>query len=189
MWGSCCSLKWETERQRREKRKEREGGKKSKPILGPVRGYPTRTLKPLRCAPGWSAARPIRRVGLWRCCPLGPGHLGRRGGPGGGVVWRRQGQLCWRGSRAGGGPQRPWSQSPPASPRCSHCSGSHLPHPGLRRNNKGHLWAWAWMAHNKPQQHNGLFWRDRALPAAAGTIIVNISYFKLIEPYLLNRKR
>lgn len=134
-----------------------EGGRRSSPSLGPVRGSPTRTLKPLRCAPGWSAARPIRRVALWRCCPLGPGHLGRRGGPGGGVVRQRQGQLCWQGSKAGGGPQRLWSQSPPACWRRSHCSGSHLSRTFLRRNNKGHLWARACVAHSDCSSTTGSF--------------------------------
>lgn len=136
---------------KKEKEKKRGKGrkKKSQPILSPARGSPTRTLKPLRCAPGWSAARPTRRVALWRCCLLGLGHLGRRGGPGGGVAWRHQGQLCWRRSRAGGGPR---SQSPPASPRRSHCSGWHLLWPGLRRNNRGHGWALARMAQTRAAQ-------------------------------------
>lgn len=71
---------------------------------------------------------------------------------------RQRGQLCWRGSSPGGGPQRPWSQSPPASARRSHCSGWYLPHPGLltkthTHNNKGSctVSAGACVAHNKPR--------------------------------------
>lgn len=64
------------------------------------------------------------------------------------MAWLRQGQLCWPGSRAGEGPQRPWSQSPPASAGRRHCSGWRRPQPGLRRKQQG-------SPHTSLQQHNG----------------------------------
>lgn len=70
-----------------------------------------------------------------------PGHLGRRGGANGGGWWWDQ--LCWHEAKHSLDPLLPWSQSPLSSLRTSHCSGPHLPLPGLQ-NNKGHLWTWAW---------------------------------------------
>lgn len=78
---SCRSLKWERRRvwwgevakkekkknQRRDRRRKEgreEELKKMRPSLVPARDSRTRTLKPLRCAPGWSAARPTQTDAL-----------------------------------------------------------------------------------------------------------------------------
>lgn len=191
MWGSCRSLKWETERQRREKRKEREGGKQKKKLASYSRscsGFSDphseaaplcswmvcsssdsegRSLKVLSSRPG--ASREKRRT-RWG-----------RGVAASGSAVLASGQDWWGPSvpvesvTAGFSKMQPLFWFASASPRPAQKQQGSSMGLGL---------------HGTQQNHSstmGSF--DETLPAAAETSRANISHLNLNEPHLLSWKQ